>query len=45
MTIGGWIFMLTSLTFVIGLAAWCFHRVFRPPQDSDDSDDCRPVGL
>jgi len=25
----GWIFMLTSLAFVWGLAIWCYIRVFR----------------
>lgn len=39
MTIGGWIFMLTSLTFVIGLAAWCFNRVLRPPQHPGDHEN------
>jgi hypothetical protein len=27
MTIGGWIFLLLSLTFVWGLGLWCFYQV------------------
>jgi len=27
MTPLGWIFLLASLSFVWGLAAWCFYRV------------------
>lgn len=29
MTIGGWIFMFLSLTFVYGLAGWCYNRLLR----------------
>ena len=25
----GWIFMVTSLTFVWGLTIWCFYRVLK----------------
>ena len=35
MTIGGWIFMIASLTFVVSLLSWCFNRVFNPPQKTD----------
>jgi len=35
----GWIFMLSSLTSVIGLTTFCFHRVLvshvEPPEDED----------
>lgn len=33
MTPGGWIFMLGSLTAVLGLALWCYWRVLHddPP--------------
>lgn len=31
MTIGGWIFMLVSISFVVGLAVFCFYRVLRVP--------------
>lgn len=27
MTLGGWIFMGMSVTFVISLAAYCYYRV------------------
>ena len=33
MTIGGWIFMLSSLAFVWGLTLWCFKRVLSAPTD------------
>jgi hypothetical protein len=36
MTLGGWIFLITSLTFVWGLALWCFYKVLsfheEPPE-------------
>ena len=36
MTLAGWIFLITSLTFVWGLTLWCFYKVlsFReePPE-------------
>lgn len=31
MTNAGWIFMLGSLAFVIGLVVFCFHRVLAKP--------------
>lgn len=31
MTIGGWITMIVSLTFVWGLTFWCFKRVLTAP--------------
>lgn len=31
MTIAGWIFLTLSLTFVCGLALWCFYRVLTLP--------------
>lgn len=39
MTIGGWIFLLSSLAFVWGLTIWCFKKVLggakiEPPPDS-----------
>lgn len=27
MTTLGWVFLLTSLTFVWGLAGWCYYKV------------------
>lgn len=29
MTLGGWLFMIASLAFVWGLAAWCIYRSTR----------------
>lgn len=40
MSVGGWIFLTVSLSFVWGLMIWCFNRVLRggahiePPPDS-----------
>ena len=28
MTLLGWIFLIGSLSFVFGLAIWCFYKVF-----------------
>lgn len=36
MTTAGWIFLIVSLTFVWGLAGYCFYRVFSAPPPSDD---------
>lgn len=33
MTIGGWLFMLVSVGFVVALTAWCFYRVLTTPED------------
>ncbi|MGE3706557.1 MAG: hypothetical protein AB7I13_14900 [Vicinamibacterales bacterium] len=33
MTLGGWITMTVSLTFVVGLLIWCFRRVLASPQE------------
>ena len=35
MTIGGWIFMIASLGFVVGLTVWCFYKVmtYEEPKD------------
>ncbi len=32
MTLMGWIFMATSLSFVWGLVLWCFKRVLTAPE-------------
>jgi hypothetical protein len=30
----GWVFLLVSCTFVIGLVTWCFYRVLTlPPEE------------
>jgi hypothetical protein len=31
MTIGGWAFMLLSVSFVIGLTGFCFYRILTIP--------------
>lgn len=42
MTLLGWIFMLSSVTFVIGLTTFCFHRVLvshvEPPEDDEGNE-------
>ena len=36
MTLAGWIFLITSLTFVWGLTLWCFYRVLRVRDEPPD---------
>lgn len=31
MTIGGWILLVGSLTFVWGLAGWCYYKILKGP--------------
>lgn len=33
MTLGGWLFMTLSVSFVTILTAWCFYRVVRLPEE------------
>lgn len=35
MTLGGWLFMLSSLAFVVALAAWCYWKVLTAPPDDE----------
>ena len=35
MTTAGWIFMLSSIAFVLTLAGFCFSRVIRKPAAAD----------
>ena len=35
MTTGGWINMIVSVGFVVGLFAWCIWRVFHAPPNAD----------
>ncbi len=35
MTVAGWIFMLCSVGFVIGLMCFCFYRVLSKPAASE----------
>ena len=39
MNTAGWAFMLVSLTFVWGLAIWCYYKLLttRPPIQEDES--------
>ncbi len=39
MTAGGWIFMLTSVGFVLGLVGFCFYRVLTGSEDRQPEDD------
>lgn len=34
MTIGGWILLVGSLTFVWGLAIWCYAKILSTPDNS-----------
>lgn len=36
MTLGGWVFMLGSISSVIGLCAYCFRRVLTAPRTPED---------
>lgn len=36
MTTLGWIFLTVSLTFVWGLAGYCYYRVLTAPPRADD---------
>lgn len=33
MTTGGIVFMIVSLTFVWGLAIWCYRKILSAPND------------
>jgi hypothetical protein len=32
----GWIFMLSSIGFVVALTAWCYYRVLTAPGESTE---------
>lgn len=34
MTVAGWVIMLASVGFVVGLTAYCFYRVLTSPTPS-----------
>ena len=38
MTAMGWIFILLSWGFIIGLAGFCFHRIFSQPAESQSKE-------
>lgn len=35
MTPSGWIFMVSSISFVLWLTAYCFHRVLTKPTSAE----------
>ena len=39
MTVAGWIIMLSSIGFVVGLLAFCFYRVLSKPAAADSRRD------
>lgn len=40
MTTFGWILMICSLSFVVGLTAWCYKRVLSlPPEEKKSVKD------
>lgn len=48
MTVAGWVFMLGSIGFVLGLITFCFSRVLRAPAAGDHlhrPDKFDPNGL
>lgn len=38
MTVAGWIIMLSSIGFVVGLLVFCFYRVLSNPETVDPGD-------
>lgn len=32
MTTAGWVLMIVSVTFVYGLAGWCYRKMLRAPE-------------
>ena len=36
MTISGWILMVGSLSFVCGLAGWCYWKILSGPDSSSE---------
>ncbi len=35
MTIGGWLLLVCSLTFVWSLAGWCYWKILSTPEPKD----------
>ena len=33
LTVGGWILLVCSLTFVWGLAGWCYYKILSGPDE------------
>jgi hypothetical protein len=44
MTIGGWIFMILSITLVVGLTAWCYYRVLTTPSPERTTEPPETLG-
>ena len=40
MTTGGWILFVSSLSFVWGLAGWCYWKTLTAPEPEDNDPDC-----
>ena len=38
MTWAGWIFMILSVSFVYGLAGWCYWKVLKAPAPQENPD-------
>lgn len=45
MTTAGWIFMIASLTFVWGIAIWCYGRMIFGPLPQDGGPKPPPTNL
>ena len=41
MTLGGWIFLISSTLFVWCLTAWCFYKVLTLPPDHDVAEPAK----
>ncbi len=39
MTLGGWIFMILSLSFVLGLVGWSYYKVLTIPGEIEKPPD------
>lgn len=39
MTLGGWVFMILSLSFVLGLTGWCYYKVLTIPGEIEKPPD------
>jgi hypothetical protein len=45
MILAGWVMMILSLTFVLGLTAFCFWRVLTAPPDGMEDGDSGDIHL
>jgi len=37
MTTGGWVLLVGSMTFVWGLAGWCYWKILSGPKQGEDT--------